>query len=111
MRKSVLVVLTCAVLGSMAHADESFSQKYQIVVPPAPQFTPTKVWDDGKFTHIQLRAPYHGDLPAVFESFDDGRFAVVDTKWDQATSQIVVRKIIDHVVLRLGEKHVEIDRS
>lgn len=58
MKKSVLAMLMCAAFSAMAHADEPFSTKYQIVVPPAPQFTPTKVWDDGKFTYIQLRAPY-----------------------------------------------------
>jgi len=92
-------------------AVEPNSTSYKIIVPPLPQFVPTKVWDDGKFTYIQLQAPYHGDLPAVFEVLDDGKLAVVDAKWDEATSSFVVRKIIDRVELRLSDKHVEIDRS
>jgi type IV secretory pathway VirB9-like protein len=111
LKKSVLAILTYAAFSSMAHAGEPFSTKYQIVVPPAPQFTPTKVWDDGKFTYIQLRAPYHGELPVVFEQLDDGEFAVVDARWDERTSRFVLPKLIDRVVLRLEEKHVEIDRS
>lgn len=111
MKKSVLAMLMCDAFSAMAHADEPFSTKYQIVVPPAPQFTPTKVWDDGKFTYIQLRAPYHGDLPAVLEQLDDGKYAVVDARWDEKTSRFVLPKLIDRVVLRLDEKHVEIDRS
>lgn len=110
-KKSVLAILLCAAFNAMAHADEPFSTKYQIVVPPAPQFTPTKVWDDGKFTYIQLRAPYHGDLPVVLEELDGGKYALVNARWDEKASCFVVPKLIDRVVLRMDEKHVEINRS
>lgn len=90
---------------------EPNSASYKIVMPAPPPFVPTKVWDDGKFTYIQLPAPYHGDLPAVFEVLDDGKLAVVDARWDGDTSRFVARKVVDHVQLRLDDIHVEIDRS
>jgi hypothetical protein len=108
---AAIAILVCGAVSVSALADEPVSASYRILVPPAPQFVPTKVWDDGVFTYIQLRAPYHGDLPAVFEVLDGGQFAVVDAKWDEAESRFVVRKIIDRVELRLDEKHVDIVRS
>ncbi|MBB5546608.1 TrbG/VirB9 family P-type conjugative transfer protein [Paraburkholderia fungorum] len=100
-------------LWNVSHADDanSSSSDYHVYVPPPPRFVPTKVWDDGKFTYIQLRAPYNGDLPAVFSETDDGKFALLNAKWDEKSARFVIPNLIDRVIMRVGAKSVEIDRA
>ena len=98
-------------LCAASRADEVVANHYQIFDSPAPQFAPIKVWDDGKFVYIQLKAPYNGEIPTVLAGRQPGKFALVDARWDQKTSQFVVSELVDRLVLRLDDKYVEINRS
>lgn len=84
---------------------------YHVIVPPPPQFVPTKVWDDGKFTYIQLSSPYNGDLPVVFAENEPGQFELLNARWDEKSARFVIPRLINRVVMRLGDTHVEIDRT
>ena len=111
MKKIALALVLFGALGAVAHADEPVGAHYQIVVPPPPPFVPTKVWDDGKFTYIQLASPYHGELPAIISEPEPGKFALVQFRWDPKTSQFVVQQLVDRLVLKAGDRYVEINRS
>lgn len=112
MKKITLTLLLCAVAAaSVANADESSGDVYKISVPAAPTFVPSRVYDDGKFTFIQLQKPYRGVLPVVFAVASDGSREVVNFKWDEQNSRLVVMGLIDHAVLVHGDEVVAINRT
>lgn len=90
---------------------EATISDYHIILPPPPQFVPTKVWDDGKSTYIQLRAPYSGELPAIFAEIEPGQHELLNAQWDEKSSCFVIPNLITRVVMRAGAKYVEIDRT
>jgi hypothetical protein len=96
---------------SQPGAADPGNSDYQVILSPPPTFVPTKVWDDGKFTYIQLRAPYNGDLPVVLAENEPGNFELLNAKWDQKSARFVIPGLITRAVMKLGDKYVEIDRT
>lgn len=96
---------------SQRGATDPSNSAYHVIVPPPPQFVPTKVWDDGKFTYIQLRSPYNAELPVVLAENEPGQFELLNARWDEKSARFEIPKLITRVVMKLGEKYVEIDRT
>jgi len=69
-------------------------------------FRPTHVYDDGKVT--TLRFPENADLPAVFRIVK-GEVELLDyTQHPTATNVIVIPRILDSMLLKLGKEEVRI---
>jgi type IV secretory pathway VirB9-like protein len=111
MKKITWLIALLGAVSAMAHAGEPSEVKYKITVPSAPEFVPTKVYDDGKFTYIDLPKPYLAELPVVLALMDDGTRELVNFKWDVNNSRLVVLKLIDRVVLVSGAKSVVVSRT
>ncbi|MFM0742150.1 TrbG/VirB9 family P-type conjugative transfer protein [Paraburkholderia xenovorans] len=112
MKKIAFTLLLCAVAAAkVANAEESSGAAYKISVPAVPAFVPSKVYDDGKFTFIQLQKPYRGALPVVFAVAADGSREVVNFRWDDQNSRLVVSGVLERVVLMNGDEVVTINRS
>lgn len=110
MKKIAFTVLLCAAT-TVAHADEPSDAVYKISVQSSPAFVPSKVYDDGKFTYIQLQKPYTGALPVVSAVAADGSREVVNFKWDEQNSRLIVMGLLDRAVLVRGDEVVSIDHS
>lgn len=111
MKRIAISLILFSTFGSLAHAAEPSTNTYTIMVPSTPEFVPTKVWDDGKFTFIELQKPYAGELPAVYRLAEDGTRELVNFTWDQQNSRFVIRQLVAHAVLALGNKSVIVNRT
>lgn len=87
------------------------SNTYKVITAPVPSFTPVNVWNDGEFTFIELKKPFHGELPVVFALADDGSRSLVNFEWDEQNSRFVVQRLLARAVLVLGDKSVVVSRT
>lgn len=110
MKKIALLLALCVITLNAVAAGEASGSSYEIRVPSAPRFVPSKVWDDGRFTYIELQKPYHGEIPIVRAVGDDGSREMVNFQWDEQNSRFVVLRLVDKAELVLGEKKVFINR-
>lgn len=69
-------------------------------------FAPTRVFDDGTFTYIQM--PKVQDLPVVFAIGDDGEIRLVD--YVVKKNYILVQRVLPGILLRLDEQEVTVVR-
>ena len=103
---------TLKVLSAKAtDTDVAKESAYKISIAPSPEFVPTNVWDDGKFTFIELRKPYRGALPSVFLLSEEGKRELVNFKWDEQNSRLEIQRLFERAVLVLGDKSVVVSRS
>lgn len=111
MKKFAILLALCATFMNTAGAGEPSEAIYKVSVPSTPAFVPSKVWDDGKFTFIELQKPYRGELPVVFALSDDGSRQLVNYQWDEQNSRLVVQRLFERAVLVNGDKTVILSRS
>lgn len=86
---------------SKAHFD------YQILNEGRAKFAPIRVFDDGKFTYIQM--PNVQDLPALFAIDEDGSVRLVD--YVVKRGYILVQRVLPGILLKLGEQEVKVMRN
>jgi type IV secretory pathway VirB9-like protein len=109
----VLMLAATAFVAHAASAEQALKENtnYKVSLPSPPEFYPTKVWDDGKFTFVELKKQYAGELPAVFLQDEDGQLSLVNFFWDPKTSSLVIKGLIQRVVLISGNKRISISRN
>lgn len=107
---SVTQRVIAAVPASKLAADVN-GGSYKISGAATPAFVPTKIWDDGKVTFIELPKPFSGELPIVLAQAEDGSDQLVNYQWEESNSRFVVQRLLDRAVLVLGEKRVLVTRS
>ncbi len=70
-------------------------------------FRPTQVFDDGKFTWVKL--PKTQDMPAFFMVGEDKAIELINTHI--RGDYVVVQRLVDRLLLKLGETEVKIERA
>lgn len=70
-------------------------------------FRPTQVFDDGKFTWVKL--PKTQDMPAFFMVAEDKGVELINTHL--RGDYVVVQRLVDRLLLKLGETEVKIERA
>jgi hypothetical protein len=96
---------------AVAGAHAASSPNYVIAGAEVPAFTPSQVWDDGKLTYVELAKPYKDDLPVLFQLDENGERSLVNYVWDEENSRFVVHRVLNHMVLALGDRRVHVKRS
>ncbi|MCZ2112722.1 MAG: TrbG/VirB9 family P-type conjugative transfer protein [Anaerolineae bacterium] len=91
--------------GAPAVKPESLNFGY-VIKGEAP-FRPRMVFDDGKFTWLQLGTQQ--DLPAVFALTADDKAEVVD--FTVHGQYLLVSRLVDGLLLKIGEQEVRISRG
>ncbi len=70
-------------------------------------FRPTQVFDDGRFTYIQMPAALQ-EMPALFVAGDSGEGELVN--YTLRGRYLVVHRLADRILLRLGSARIELER-
>lgn len=114
----IITVVASLTIPILSFAVEQSNTTYAInggsnyfVLPPAqPEFTPTKVWDDGEFTYIELAKNYTGQIPVVFKMSDQKSPELINFRLeDQRTLKI--SGVVPHIKLAWDNKFVLIDQQ
>lgn len=71
-------------------------------------FRPTQVFDDGRFTYIQMPATLQ-EMPALFVSGEAGEGELVN--YTVRGRFLVVQRLADRFLLRLGSSRMELERG
>lgn len=86
----------------IAKANFNYSIKNSNSAP----FAPTRVFDDGVFTYIQM--PRVQDMPVIFAIGNDGEIRLVD--YVVKNNYILVQRVLPGIMLRLDEQEVTVTR-
>ncbi len=70
-------------------------------------FRPTQIFDDGKFTWVRM--PKSQDMPAFFMVAEDGAVELINTHI--RGEYVVVQRLVDKLLLKLGKTEVTIERN
>ncbi|MFP3709711.1 TrbG/VirB9 family P-type conjugative transfer protein [Paraburkholderia sp. SIMBA_009] len=90
--------------GSSAGSEPKPGDNTNYWVQGSDELTPSRAWDDGRFTYISF--PAGAQLPAMYTVGDDGEEVIANPAVDAKTGVLSLPFLVKKIVLRRGDKLV-----